>query len=73
LSEPATKEQLEQAKQSVLDRLDALEKRTAIGMEGFRQQQSAEHGAHQASLISLREGIYWIVDWCKRMFNHDKR
>jgi len=72
LSEHADKQDVEKAKQAVLDRIDALEKRNDIKHEGWRQQQSAEHGAHEASLISIRAAINWIIDWCKRMFNNDK-
>lgn len=72
MSEPAEKIDIEKAKQAVLDRIDALEKRNDIKHEGWRQQQSAEHGAHQAELITMRTGIHWIIDWCKKMFKNDR-
>lgn len=72
MSEPAEKDDIEAAKQALLDRIDALERRNDIKHEGWRQQQSAEHGAIQGSMISMRDSIYWIRDWCKRMFNNDK-
>lgn len=72
MNEPAAKDDVERAKQAVLDRIDALEKRNDIRHEGWRQQQSAEHGAIQGSLISIRDALYWVQDWCKRMFNSDR-
>ncbi len=70
MSEP-TKEDIDAAKQAVLDRLDALERRNDSQMEGWRQQQSAEHGAHQASLMGVREALIWIKAWCNRMFRNE--
>lgn len=72
MSDQASREDLEKAREAIISRIDELDDKAQRAAEGFRQQQSAEHGAIQGSLISLRDAVWWIRDWCRRMFTHDK-
>jgi hypothetical protein len=66
MTDPATSEDVKKAEQSVLDRLDALERKAEAGMEGFRQQQSAEHGALFSVMRNILEAINWLKgQWIK--------
>lgn len=72
MSEQSTKEDLERARDAIIARIDALDSKAVIAAEGFRQQQSAEHGALQHTQTGILAIARWIQDWCKRMFNLDK-
>lgn len=72
MSEQSTKEDLERARDAIIARIDALDAKASIGMEGWRQQQSAEHGALQHTQVTMLAVVRWIQDWCRKMFTHDK-
>lgn len=56
MSEPATKEDVEQLRQEMKAEFRA----TNASVEGMRSQNSAEHGSFYSALQSLREGINWL-------------
>lgn len=66
MSEPASRDDVKNAEKSVLARLDALEIKAAAGMEGWRQQQSAEHGALFGLLNNVLAAMTWLkAQWLK--------
>lgn len=72
MNDPANKDDIESAKQALLSRIDEMEKRDEVRHEGWRQQQSAEHGALQHTQTTILATVRWIQDWCRKMFTNDK-
>jgi hypothetical protein len=60
MSENSTREDLEKAKQAIIERINELDRKHETGMEGWRQQQSAEHGALFSVMRSILEGVNWL-------------
>lgn len=54
------KEDLEQARDAIIARIDTLDAEHRAGMEGFRQQQSAEHGSIYGMMRSVLDGVNWL-------------
>ena len=71
MSDPATKDDLEQVKRELLVRIDRLDTKQESQSEGLRQQNSAEHGAMQSVLLSVREMLVWIKNQWVRFSRND--
>lgn len=66
MNDHATTQDVKDAEKSVLARLDALEREAKAGMEGWRQQQSAEHGALFGVLTNVLAAMNWLkAQWLK--------
>ena len=61
------RDELEEARhQELVEKLDQLKREQREGLEGFRQQQSAEHGTLFSKLTYITELMIWIkVRWEK--------
>lgn len=53
---PVSREDLEQARDQIIERLDAMDK----SVEGMRSQNSAEHGSLFSKLLHLTEIAHWL-------------
>jgi hypothetical protein len=60
MSDNATREDVEKAKKEIIDRIVAMDNSVSQGIEGHRQQQSAEHGTILAKLLHNNELLHWI-------------
>lgn len=58
--EPATKGDVEQLRQEMHDRFKESTRALTEGLEGHRQQQSAEHGSLFAKLTYITELAVWL-------------
>jgi hypothetical protein len=61
--DPATKGDLEQLRQEMHQRFEMSERALTQGLEGHRQQQSAEHGSLFGKLSYITEIAVWVKTW----------
>jgi hypothetical protein len=56
MTEHATREDLEKAKDAIVDRINAMDR----SVEGMRAQNSAEHGSIFTKLLHISELMHWL-------------